>query len=145
MIEKELPTTPIETFVAAWNRTDAGMLASAFATDADFTAVNGLRASGRELIGGGHDELFRTVFRGTTLAAKVLAVRDLAPGLAAVEAELSFPKGSPIGATRALAHYIARQTASGKWEIIVFRNMVPFERPVSGPVEEQIRREAMSV
>ena len=145
MIENELPTTPIETFVAGWNRADAGMLASAFAVDADFTAVNGLRARGRELIARGHDELFRTIFRGTTLAAKILAVRDLAPGLAAVEAELTFPNRNPLGAACALAHYIARQTASGAWEIIVFRNMVPFERPVSGPVEEQIRREAMSV
>jgi uncharacterized protein (TIGR02246 family) len=140
VIKDELPTGPIKTFAAAWNAADAEKLASVFAEDADFTAINGLRASGRDRICEGHAELFRTIFRGTTLAVEVLAVRPLAPGLAAVEAQFTFPNGILPGVTRSIAHYIAREKSAGTWEIIVFRNMIPFERPVAGPIEEEIRR-----
>ncbi|HEV2595546.1 MAG TPA: SgcJ/EcaC family oxidoreductase [Sphingomicrobium sp.] len=145
MNNDELPTTPIQTFAAAWNVADAEKLASVFAEDADFTAVNGLRVSGRDLIGTGHAELFRTIFRGTTLAVEVLAVRMLAPGVAAVEAQFTYPNGILPGVTRSIAHYVARENSTGSWEIIIFRNMIPFERPVAGPVEEEIRRKAASI
>ena len=133
-------TAPIETFAAAWNEADAARLASVFAEDADFTAVNGLRVRGRELIGRGHDELFRTLFRGTTIAAEVISVRVLGSGLVAVEAELTYPHGILPGVTRSLVSYVAREMGAG-WEIVVFRNMIPFERPVSGPVELEVRRQ----
>ena len=141
MMLDELPTLPIRTFVAAWNEADGEKLASVFAEDADFTAVNGLRVSGRDVIGKAHNELFRTIFRGTTLAVEIKGVRVLAPGLAAVEAEFTYPNGILPGVTRALAHYIARETPCRNWEIIIFRNMVPFERPVAGAVERTIRAE----
>ena len=138
MMDPAGASAPIETFAAAWNDADAERLASAFAEDADFTAVNGLRVRGREMIGRGHDELFRTLFRGKAIAAEVISVRVLAPGLAAVEAEFTYPNGILPGVTRSLASYVARETDKG-WEILVFRNMIPFERPVAGPVEREVR------
>ncbi|HLZ84717.1 MAG TPA: SgcJ/EcaC family oxidoreductase [Caulobacteraceae bacterium] len=130
----------IDAFVDGWNAADGAKLASVFATDADFTAVNGLRVHGRDLIGEGHDELFRTLFRGVTLASKVVAVRFLTADIAVVEADLSYPNGILPGVTRALAHYVAQRSDAG-WKIAVFRNMIPFERPVAGPVEERVRAE----
>ena len=79
----------IRTFVDGWNASDGAQLAKAFAGDADFTAVNGLRVRGAALIGEGHDELFRTIFRGVTLAAQVLSVRLLSPDVAVVEAKFT--------------------------------------------------------
>lgn len=139
MTKQQTPTTPIEIFVNSWNTADAKQLASVFAEDADFTAVNGLRAHGRESIGKGHEELFRTLFRGTKLAVEVIAVRALANELAAVEAEFTYPNGILPGVTRALASYVARNR-QGRWEIVIFRNMIPFERPVAGPVERELRQ-----
>jgi uncharacterized protein (TIGR02246 family) len=137
-------TALIDTFVDGWNGADGSKLASAFAEDADFTAVNGLRARGRTLIGAGHDELLRTIFRGVTLASKVVSVRILAADIAVVEAELSYPGRAILpGVTRALAQYVAQRSAHG-WEIAVFRNMIPFERPVAGPVEERVRADMAS-
>jgi uncharacterized protein (TIGR02246 family) len=128
----------IETFVAGWNAADAALLASVFAEDADFTAVNGLRLSGRALIRDGHEELLRTIFRGKTLAARLLSVRFLSGEIAVVEAEFSYPNGILPGVTRGLAQYVAVRSA-GRWEIAVFRNMIPFERPIAGPVELELR------
>ena len=131
----------IGSFVEGWNAADGAKLARAFAEDADFTAVNGLRVQGRELIGEGHDELFRTLFRGVTLAARVLSVRVVAPDVAVVEAELSYPDKHVLpGVTRALAQYVAKRSGD-RWEILVFRNMIPFERPVAGPVEQRVRQQ----
>ena len=131
----------IGTFVEGWNAADGARLAKAFADDADFTAVNGLRVHGAALIGEGHDELLRTMFRGVTLAAQVLSVRLLSPDLAVVEAEFTYP-GKDIlpGVTRALAQYVAMRSQD-RWEIVVFRNMIPFERPVAGPVEVRVRED----
>jgi uncharacterized protein (TIGR02246 family) len=135
----------IDTFVAGWNAADGARLASAFAQDADFTAVNGLRVRGRSLIGEGHDELFRTIFRDVTLASQVLSVRSLTPDVVAVEAELSYPTRDILpGVTRALAQYVATRSpapSGDRWEIVIFRNMIPFERPVAGPVERRVREE----
>ena len=138
MIDQELPASLAEVFVAAWNEGDAERLASVFAEDADFTAVNGLRVHGRDFIRRGHDELFRTLFKGTRLAAEVISTRALAKDLTAVEAEFTYPNGILPGVTRALASYIARKT-DDRWEIVIFRNMIPFERPVAGPVEREVR------
>lgn len=133
----------IDTFVAGWNAADAARLASAFAEDADFTAVNGLRVRGRSLIREGHNELFRTIFRGVTIAAQVLSVRFLTPDVVAVEAEFTYPTRNNLpGVTRALAHYVAMRSpapSGDHWEIAVFRNMIPFERAMAGPVEQRVR------
>ena len=132
------PASLADLFAAAWNAGDASGLGPLFTEDADFTAVNGLRVRGRDLIVRGHDELLRTLFRGTELVAEIVSVRDLAPALAAVEVEFTYPKGILPGVTRSLASYIAR-LKDDRWEIVVFRNMIPFERPVAGPVEREVR------
>ena len=143
MNDQGTPANLATAFAAAWNSYDAARLASLFAEDADFTAVNGLRAHGREIIRKGHDELFRTVFKGTQLNAEIISVRALAPDLAAVEAEFTYPKGILPGVTRALASYIAKKTEN-QWQIVIFRNMIPFERPVAGPVELELREQMAS-
>jgi uncharacterized protein (TIGR02246 family) len=43
----------IDTFVEGWNAADGAALARAFTPDADFTAITGLRARGRDLIAPG--------------------------------------------------------------------------------------------
>ena len=134
----------IQRFAAGWNAANGAKLAEAFAEDADFTAVNGLRAHGRRLIGEGHDELFRTLFQGVEIAARILSVRQLTSDVAVAEAELTYPgKAILPGVDRALAQYVAMRSPDG-WEIVVFRNMAPLQRPVAGPVELQARQQMAS-
>src|SRR5215470_19839748 len=79
----------IDGLVAGWNAQDGRAFARQFAADADFTNVMGLRAHGREVIARGHDELFATVFKGTTLLPAIEQVRFLRPDVAVAEVVLT--------------------------------------------------------
>ena len=130
----------VDGLVAGWNAQDGAAFARPFAADADFTNVMGLRARGRETIARGHDEIFATLFKDTTLAATVEQIRFLRPDVAAAEVVFTLRKkdGAPWGGfPRSLASFIAVRDGEA-WSIAVFRNMVPFERPMTGPVERSL-------
>ena len=67
----------VQAFVDGWNAADGSALARPFAADADFTAITGLRAKGRELIAKGHDEILATIYRGSVISARVEGIRFL--------------------------------------------------------------------
>jgi uncharacterized protein (TIGR02246 family) len=132
----------IDTFVEGWNAGSGGRLAGAFAADADFTNVMGLRAHGRDVIAGGHDEILAAVFRGTRLEAAINQVRYLRPDVAAVDVTLTLrgADGRPVAmlpAGQSSAGFVATRDG-GTWSIAVFRNMIPFARPAAGPVERSL-------
>ena len=123
----------IETFVASWNAVDARKLASTFAADADFTAISGRHMRGRGLVERGHGEILATIYRGTKLAANIESVRFLRPDVAVLDVKFILRKedGSLVfGIPHTSAGVIATED-SGVWAIAVFRNMVPFSRPVA--------------
>jgi uncharacterized protein (TIGR02246 family) len=132
----------IHTFVEGWNAGSGQRLASAFAADADFTNVMGLRAHGRDVIAAGHDEILATVFRGTRLEAAINEIRYLRPDVAAVDVTLTLrgADGRPVAmlpAGQSSAGLVATRDG-GTWAIAVFRNMIPFARPAAGPVERSL-------
>ncbi len=130
----------LDTFVEGWNAASGTALARAFAPDADFTNVMGLRARGRETIAHGHDEVLATVFRGTRMAASVERIRVLRPDVAVVEASLALraADGGPfVGPGESRATFVATREAEG-WTIASFVNMIPFTRPAAGPVERSL-------
>ena len=132
--------TLIETFVAGWNAADASRLASVFSEDADFTAITGLHARGRDLIARGHHEILTTIYRGTTLAGEIENVQFLRHDVALVNAKFFLLKDGQTffpGVTHTSAGLVAIKE-NGEWRIAVFRNMVPFARPVAGPVEQEL-------
>ena len=126
----------IETFVAGWNQQDGYALAEAFAEDADFTAITGLRASGRDLIARGHAEILSTIYAGTVLAADIRSIRLLRDDVAAVSVAFHFttPSANEKLPTSTEALAVATQE-SGRWQIAVFQNMIPFARPKAGPLD----------
>jgi uncharacterized protein (TIGR02246 family) len=132
--------TLVDGLVAGWNAHDGTAFARQFAVDADFTNVMGLHAKGRDVIARGHDEIFATMFKGTTLTATVEQIRFLRPDVAVASVVLVLRQkdGTPWGAfPRSLASLIAVRDAES-WSIAVFRNMVPFQRPAAGPVERSL-------
>jgi uncharacterized protein (TIGR02246 family) len=132
----------VDTFVQGWNSGSGGHLARAFALDADFTNVMGLRAHGRDLIARGHDEILATVFRGSRLGAAINQIRGLRPDVAVVDVTLTLRSadGQPLAMFPAgqSSAGLAATKESGTWTIAVFRNMVPFTRPAAGPVERSL-------
>ena len=129
----------VDTFANGWNAASGAALAEAFAVDADFTNVMGLRAHGRDVIARGHDEILATVFRGTHLTAAVESVRFLRPDVATVDATftLSQADGQPhplVSKGGSKASFVATKER-GTWLIAAFCNMIPFARPLAGPLE----------
>jgi uncharacterized protein (TIGR02246 family) len=129
----------VATFIAGWNIGDGRVCAQPFRVDADFTAVNGLRAKGRDLIAKGHDEILSTVFRGTQNSAEVNDITFLRPDVAS--ADVTF-RIQPMPDKPWLPRYsscgIIATRENGAWSIAVFRNMVPFERPLAGPLDREL-------
>jgi uncharacterized protein (TIGR02246 family) len=130
----------VDGLVAGWNAHDGTAFARQFAADADFTNVMGLHARGRDVIARGHDEIFATIFKGTTLTATVEGIRFLRPDVATVSVALALRQkdGMPWGPfPRTLAGLVAVRDGES-WSIAVFRNMVPFQRPAAGPLERSL-------
>lgn len=130
----------IDTFVAEWNVGDGAALASAFAENADFTAITGLHVRGRHFIARGHDEILSGIYRGTTLEAKVESIHYLRPDVALLDVKFMLRKdGSSFfpGVTHTSAGIVATRD-NGTWLIAAFRNMVPYSRPIAGPVEREL-------
>ena len=130
----------IDTFVVGWNDGDGQRLASVFTQEADFTAITGLHGRGREVIARGHDEILSTIYRGTKLSSSVELVDFLRPDVALINAKFFLTKNGQTffpGVTHTSCGIIALRN-EGAWQLVAFRNMVPFVRPAAGPVEHEL-------
>ncbi len=130
--------TLVADFVAGWNAGDGDACARPFAVNADFTAVTGQRIKGRDLIGKGHAEILSTVFRGTRNSGRVNDIVFLRPDVALVDVTFRI---DPMADKPWLPPYsscgIVATKENGAWSIAALRNMVPFDRPVAGPLDRQ--------
>jgi len=126
----------VSTFVGGWNAGDGQLCGQPFAPDADFTAVTGQHAKGRSVISKVHDEILATVFRGTHNSAHVNDIRFLRPDVAAVDVTFRIqPMADKPWLPRYSSCGFVATKENGSWSIAVFRNMVPFERPLAGPLD----------
>ena|SRR5215469_7123200 len=129
----------VASFVDGWNAADGEACARGFAPDADFTAVTGARARGRDLIARGHAEILSTVFHGTVLTATVNDIAFLRPDVAA--ADVTF-RITPMPDRPWLPPYsscgLVATKERGSWSIALFRNLVPFGRPTAGPLDREL-------
>jgi uncharacterized protein (TIGR02246 family) len=87
----------VKTFVDGCNAADGKALAHAFAADADFTAITGLKARGRDIIAKSHDEILSTVYRGSVNSAKVESIRFPRPDVAVAGVTFRFVGEQPAG------------------------------------------------
>jgi uncharacterized protein (TIGR02246 family) len=135
----------VATFISGWNAGDGKLCAQPFRDDADFIAVNGIHAKGRDEIGKGHDEILSTIFRGTHNTAEVNDIKFLRPDVAS--ADVTF-RIQPVPDRPWLPRYsscgIIATRENGQWSIAVFRNMVPFERPVAGPLDREVLEQSLA-
>jgi len=128
----------VQTLVDGWNSEDAAMCARPFARDADFTAITGLRAKGKDVIAKGYAEILATLYRGSRNSAKIESIRFLRPDVAVVDVTFRFiGELRPFNLERSSCGLVCTKD-EGVWTIAVFRNMVPFARPVAGPLEREL-------
>jgi uncharacterized protein (TIGR02246 family) len=65
----------------SWNAADGAGFAEPFAVDADFVAIRGDLHTGRRAIGEGHQQIFDTIYAGSTARLEVLQARELDAGV----------------------------------------------------------------
>jgi uncharacterized protein (TIGR02246 family) len=128
----------VAAFVKGWNAGDGDACARPFAENADFTAVTGARIKGRDLIGRGHAEILSTVFRGTRNSAVVNDITFLRPDVAVADVTFHIePMAGKPWLPPSSSCGIVATSEHGDWSIAVFRNLVPFDRPIAGPLDRQ--------
>jgi uncharacterized protein (TIGR02246 family) len=79
----------------AWNRGDANAYGARYLADATFTNANGSFYLGRDEFDRRHEEIFRGVLRGTTLAMTINKLRFVRPDVAIVDVGTGI-SGSPL-------------------------------------------------
>jgi uncharacterized protein (TIGR02246 family) len=121
----------LDELVHAWNRGDANAFGERYRSDATFTNVNGGFYIGRHEFNLRHEEVFRGVFKNTTLALKVRALRLVRPDVAIVDLDVGIfgcharPPGVQTGADGALRTCLLLVLTRdlGKWWIAAYHNV----------------------
>lgn len=107
----------------AWNAADGAGFARPFAEDADFVNIRGEHMRTRAVIGRGHQGIFDTIYKGSTVRYEVAQVRALAPEvlLAQVKAALRAPVG-PLAGEHASLFTLVLVRIEAAWRIAAFHN-----------------------
>ncbi len=107
----------------AWSMGDGDAFASQFTHDADFVNIVGDVVRGRAHIATHHDEIFGSVYQGSTMRVDSLRTTEIAPGVATIEAAATVISSFGELGTHAFAVILERDET---WAIRSFHNMVPF-------------------
>ncbi len=105
----------------AWNAGDGAAWAANFAEDADFVDVVGRIQRGRAVIARESQNIFDTIYRGSTLKISLVSSRPIGDGLelAHTTTVLQIPAGPKAGEGRAVQTKLVRD---GK--IVAFHNTI---------------------
>ena len=107
MDTNDIVETTVKRLEEAWNAGDGAAFGAPFAPDADFVDIRGVWHRGEE-IAAGHQQIFDTVYAGSTVRYEVLGARPLGEGsiLGHVRGRLSAPGGPLAGENEALASVV---------------------------------------
>src|ERR1043165_5550862 len=78
-----------------WNTKSGALFAKPFAEDADYVVINGMYIKGRATIEAGHQRIFDTIYKDTTLSLTVKQIRFLRPDVGVVHVS-----GQRVGPTK---------------------------------------------
>ncbi len=107
MDPKSTAETVIKQLEDAWNSADGAAFAAPFAPDADFVNIRGELHTGQEAIAAGHQQIFTTIYAGSTLRYAVRQAREVdGVILAHIDAVLNAPSGPLAGETKALGSIV---------------------------------------
>jgi uncharacterized protein (TIGR02246 family) len=116
---------------AAWKRGDAKAFGARYQADATFTNVFGDFYVGRMEFDRRHDEVFRGIFKGSTVTMEIRKIRFLRPDVAVLDLNTRLsgvaapPPGLPVGSDGALRSSLLMVLTkeSGRWEIAAYHNV----------------------
>ena len=108
---------------SGWNAKSGAQFARPFAEDADYVVVNGMYIKGRETIAKGHQGIFDTIYKESTLSLSVKQVRMLRPDVAVVHVTgtNTYQRDAQAHVTEVILTLVMTKK-SGVWEIAAFQN-----------------------
>ena len=104
---------------AGWNAKSGAAFAKPFAEDADYVIINGTQIKGRDAIAEGHQRIFDTIYKDSTLTLSVKQSRMLRADVAVVHVAAHLK--STHGAGDALITLVMTKE-NGAWKIAAFQN-----------------------
>ena len=109
--------------VKGWNMKSGAEFAKPFAEDSDYVVINGMRIKGRAANAEGHQQIFDTFYKNSTLAYTVENIRFVRPDVAVVHvlAMLKLPQGNSTQTFNARITMVMVRN-EGKWEITALQN-----------------------
>ncbi|SMG20402.1 conserved hypothetical protein [Marivirga sericea] len=120
---KDIPNT----FIKAWNKKDAVMLASIFDEDAEFINVTGLWWHDRKSIFKAHDYGLKVIFKDSELSLRKTKVKYLSDRIAVVNARIHLDGQTDIKGVKAQARntiftFVVHQKEDGHWSCASAQN-----------------------
>jgi uncharacterized protein (TIGR02246 family) len=115
----------VRSFSAAWGRADAAAIAALFTPDGDLVIPTGLQVRGRAHLRDFYASAFARGYAGSTTAADIRRIQELAPGVMVIDATWSINGAKPVqgksmSPERGILAAIIVKT-SGKWRIAALR------------------------
>ena len=113
----------IERLETGWNTADGNTFGESFADDADFVDIRGAHHKGKPSISIGHQAIFDSIYKGSTIRYRVESARllDADTLLPHATAELDAPNGPLQGTSEATCSIVATTGTEG-WPIASFHN-----------------------
>lgn len=108
---------------AGWNTRSGAAFARPFAEDADYVVINGMQLKGRGAIDKGHQQIFDTIYKDSTLALSLKQLRLLRPDVAVahVSARLKVRHGEQTQEGDAIITLVLTKD-KGEWHVAAFQN-----------------------
>jgi uncharacterized protein (TIGR02246 family) len=113
----------------AWNDGDGHAFGAVFTEDADFVDIRGDHHAGRPAIAAGHQGIFDSIYRGSTVSYSAESAREVAPGVVVAVAggRLEAPTGPLQGVHR--SHFtLVLVERQGTWAVTAFQNTLLMEQ-----------------
>jgi uncharacterized protein (TIGR02246 family) len=113
----------VEQMVKGWNMKSGAEFAKPFAEDADYVVINGMKIKGRTAIAAGHQGIFDTIYKNSTLDYSVEQIRFLRADIAVVHvlAALKVTRGDATQTGNARITLVMTKNKD-RWEIAAFQN-----------------------
>lgn len=113
----------VEQMAKGWNAKNGAEFAKPFAEDSDYVVINGMHIKGRAANAEGHQRIFDTIYKNSTLAYTIEQIRFLRPDVAVVHvsASLKVMQGDSTQNHNARITLVMTKN-KGIWEIAAFQN-----------------------
>jgi uncharacterized protein (TIGR02246 family) len=110
----------VEQMVKGWNMKSGAEFSRPFAEDADFVVINGRHIKGHPAIVEGHNRIFETIFKDSTLSCEVEQIRFLRPDVALVHMRSRLKVTSTQTVNARITMVMTKDNQ--KWKIAAFHN-----------------------